>query len=89
MARIKLTPDQIHQVATQFKQSSQQSQDMVSRLQTTMSSLQPDWEGLTQQRFYGEYQQWRTSMTQFVQMLDSIGKQLDAIADRFAAADQG
>lgn len=89
MARIKITPDQIHQVANQFKQASQQSQDMVGRLQSTMSSVQPEWEGMTQQRFYGEYEQWKTSMGQFVQLLSSIGQQLDAIADRFAAADQG
>lgn len=89
MARIKITPEQIHQVATQFKTAGQQSQEMVSRLQSTMSSMQPEWEGITQQRFYGEYEQWKTSMGQFVQLLQSIGQQLDAIADRFAAVDQG
>jgi len=88
VARIKVTPEQVHEVANQFKQASQQSQDMVSRLQATMSSLQPEWEGMTQQRFYAEYEQWKTSMGQFVQLLQSIGQQLDAIADRFAAADQ-
>lgn len=88
MARIKVTPEQVHEVANQFKQASQQSQEIVNRLQSTMSSLQPEWEGMTQQRFYGEYEQWRNSMNQFVQLLQSIAQQLDAIADRFAAADQ-
>jgi WXG100 family type VII secretion target len=88
MSRIKVTPEQVHQIASQFKQSSQQSQDMVTRLQQTMSGLQPEWEGMTQQRFYSDYEQWRQSMTQFVQLLSSIGQQLDQIADRFAAADQ-
>jgi WXG100 family type VII secretion target len=89
MVRIKVTPEQVHGVANQFKQASTQSQDMVNRLGQQMGSLQPEWEGLTQQRFYGEYEQWKSSMTQFVQMLNSIGQQLDAIADRFASADQG
>ncbi len=88
MARIKVSPEQLHQVAGQFKQASQQSQEMVNRLQQTMSNLQPEFEGMTQQRFYGEYEQWRSSMGQFVQLLNSIGQQLDQIADRFAAADQ-
>lgn len=88
MVRIKVTPEQVHEVANQFKQASQQSQEIVNRLQSTMSSLQPEWEGMTQQRFYGEYEQWRNSMNQFVQLLQSIAQQLDAIADRFAAADQ-
>lgn len=89
MARIKVTPEQVHQVANQFKQASTQSQEMVSRLGSTMSGMQPEWEGMTQQRFYSDYEQWKTSMTQFVQLLNQIGTQLDAIADRFTAADQG
>lgn len=87
MARIKVAPEQVKGVANQFKQASQQSQDMVSRLGQQMQSLQPDWEGMTQQRFYGEYEQWKNQMQQFTQMLNSIGQQLDTIADRFAAAD--
>jgi WXG100 family type VII secretion target len=88
MARIKVTPEEVHQVASQFKQASSQSQEMVQRLQQTMGNLQPNWEGMTQQRFYGEYEQWRNSMNQFVQLLGQIAQQLDAIADRFAQADQ-
>ncbi len=89
MARIKITPDQVRQVGNQFKQASQQSRDMVSNLQNTMNSMEPEWEGLTKERFYQEYQQWKTSMTQFVELLNNIGQQLDAIAARFEAADQG
>jgi len=89
MARIKITPDQVRQVGNQFKQASQQSNEMVSRLQNTMNSMEPEWEGLTKERFYQEFQQWRTSMNQFVELLNGIGQQLDAIAARFEAADQG
>lgn len=88
MARIRVTPEEVNQVATQFRNASQQSQEMVNRLQQTMNSLQPNWEGLAQQRFYGEYEQWRNSMTQFVQLLANIAQQLDQIAERFRQADQ-
>ena len=88
MARIKITPDQDRQVGSQFKQASQQSQEMVSRLQNTMNGMEPEWEGLTKERFYQEYEQWRNSMNQFVELLNGIGQQLDAIAARFEAADQ-
>ncbi len=50
--------------------------------------MQPQWEGMTSQRFYQDYEQWRTSMGQFVELLSQIGTELDSIADRFAAADQ-
>jgi len=86
--RIRISPDQVRQVGNQFKQASQQSREMVSRLENTVNSLEPEWEGLTKERFYQEFQQWRTSMNQFVELLDGIGQQLDAIAARFEAADQ-
>jgi len=88
MARIKITPDQIRNVGGQFKQASQDSQAMVNRLQSTISGIEPEWEGLTKERFYQEFQQWKTSMNQFVELLNSIGQQMDAIAARFEAADQ-
>ena len=89
MARIRITPDQVRQVGSQFKQASQQSNEMVGRLQSTMSGMEGEWEGLTKERFYQKFQQWRTSMNQFVELLNGIGQQLDSIAARFEAADQG
>jgi WXG100 family type VII secretion target len=88
MARIKVTPEQVRQVASQFKQASGDSQQMVNRLSQTVNGLQPDWEGMTKERFYQDFQQWSTSMRQFVELLNNIGQQLDAIAARFAQADQ-
>ena len=88
MVRITVTPEQVHEVARQFETASQQSQEMVSTLQGTMSQLDPEWEGMTAQRFYQEYQQWHQSMTQFVDLLQQIGTELHSIAERFAAADQ-
>ena len=88
MARIRITPEQVHQVAVQFKQASSQSDQMVKQLTNTINNLQGEWEGMTKERFYSEFQQWSTSMRQFVQLLDQIGQQLDAIADKFRAIDE-
>jgi len=88
MARILVTPEEVHQVASQFEQAGGQTQEIVSSLQSTMTNLDAQWEGMTSQRFYQEYEQWRASMTQFVELLSQIGSELHAIAERFAAADQ-
>jgi len=88
MTRILVTPEQVHDVANQFNAASQESEQMVQRLQSTMNGLAPNWDGMTAQRFYGDYENWRNSMTQFVQLLSQISQELHAIADRFAAADQ-
>jgi WXG100 family type VII secretion target len=89
MARIKITPEQVRQVANQFKSESQQSQQMVSRLQQQVNSMQPEWEGMTSQRFYADFQQWQTTMRQFVELLQGIGTELDQIATRFETVDRG
>ena len=88
MARIKITPEQVRQVAQQFAQSSSQSGEMVSRLTNAINSMQPEWEGMTSQRFYGDFQQWSAQMKQFTELLNSINNQLVQIAERFASADQ-
>jgi WXG100 family type VII secretion target len=61
---------------------------MVARLTQQMNSMQPEWEGMSSQKFYTDFQQWKGTMTQFVTLLNEIGGQLDAIATRFEQADR-
>jgi WXG100 family type VII secretion target len=86
--RIKVTPQQMRTAAQQFKSSSQQSNEMVARLTQQMNSMQPEWEGMSSQKFFQDFQQWKGTMTQFVTLLNEIGGQLDAIATRFEQADR-
>lgn len=88
MARIRITPEQVRQVASQFAQAATQSEEMVGRLTNAVNTMQPEWEGMTSQRFYSEFQQWSTQMRQFSELLKGIQTQLNQIADRFATADQ-
>lgn len=88
MPKILITPEQVREVSAQFKQASQQSQEMVTRLQNKVNSLQPEWAGLTKERFYQEFQQWQATMRDFVALLNGIGQQLDAIAQKFETVDR-
>lgn len=88
MARILVTPEQVHEVANQFQNASQETEQMVQRLESTMNNLAPNWDGMTKQRFYSDYETWRSSMRNFVQLLSQISQELHTIGDRFAAADQ-
>lgn len=89
MSEIRIPPERVRQVGNQFKQASAQSDQMVNQLRNAVNSMEGQWAGMTKERFYSEFQQWATSMTQFVQLLNQIGQQLDAIAARFEAADRG
>ena len=51
MARITITPEEVHQAASKFEQASGQTQEIVSSLQSLMSNMQPQWEGMTSSAF--------------------------------------
>lgn len=87
--QIKITPEQVRGVAAQFKGSSEQSREMISKLNAAVNGMQNDWAGLTKEHFYGDFQQWQSRMNEFVSVLDQINMQLVAIATRFENADRG
>lgn len=87
MARILITPEEVRQIAAQFKQKSDESQAMVNDLSTTINNLDQNWDGCANQKFMGDFAQWQTSMGHFVVLLDEINKQLQGIAERFEQAD--
>ncbi len=87
MARIVITPERVREVANQFRQSGQQSQEIINRLESTLNSLYSDWEGMSEQRFMDYYNDSKSIMQKFVELMEKIAQELTAIAERFAAAD--
>ncbi|RAR43557.1 WXG100 family type VII secretion target [Paenibacillus sp. MDMC362] len=86
--RILVTPEQLEQVSTQFAQSGQLSSDMVERLQRSIHEMEGQWEGMTRERFYGDYQHARTTMLKFVECLQSISTELKQISVKFRTTDE-
>jgi WXG100 family type VII secretion target len=86
--RITITPQEVRSVADQFNNASQESEQMVSRLESTINNLSATWEGMAKQRFYGDYENWRSTMRTYVQLLAQISQELRAIAQRIEDADR-
>lgn len=86
--RILVTPEQLEQVSAQFAQSGQLSSDMVEWLQRSIYEMEGQWQGMTRERFYGDYQQARTIMIQFVESLHKISTELKQISGKFRTADE-
>lgn len=86
--RILVTPEQLNQVSTQFSQSGQQSSDIVQRLQQLIQQMEGQWEGITRERFYGEYQQARITMNKFVECLHTVSTELNQISVKFRTTDE-
>ncbi|WP_054958410.1 WXG100 family type VII secretion target [Paenibacillus dakarensis] len=86
--RILITPEQVEQVANQFKQSGDQSQQIVNSLTQSVNGMEGQWDGMTKQRFFQEFQEASRLMNSFVQTLESISAELKAIAQKFRMADE-
>ncbi len=89
MSQIMVSPDQIRQLSGQFQQASQDSQNILGNLQNSVNNMQGEWEGMAQQQFFQEFEQWKASMTQFTQLLDTIVQGLNDYAMRLEAANSG
>jgi WXG100 family type VII secretion target len=88
MGQIKISPEQVRMVSSQFKQAGDQSQDMITKLNSAVHGMEPEWAGVTKTQFFQEFTQWESTMRDYVQLLAGISKQLDDIANRFEQADQ-
>lgn len=85
--RILVTPAELRNVARQFQQGGDQTEQMTNRLTQALNGMQGQWDGMTKERFFQEFQNASNNMKQFVQMLESISQQLNSIADRFEQLD--
>ncbi|PJI07948.1 MULTISPECIES: WXG100 family type VII secretion target [Clostridium] len=87
MALIKITPEELESLAGQFSQSSEESQQMVSRLGSGIAGVQQNWAGVSATKFFGEYQEWSKTMTGYVQLLQQISTELKQQAQKFREVD--
>jgi len=60
---------------------------MIKALDAQVNGMQPNFKGMSSQRFYSDYQHWRSNMTTFVQILQGVAQELNTIAGRLETAD--
>ncbi|MCM3781819.1 WXG100 family type VII secretion target [Neobacillus mesonae] len=85
--RIKVTPEQIEQVGKQFEQGQNQSRQIVEGLTRSIEQMQSQWEGMTRERFYVQFQESRQQMSKFLECLHNVSTDLHQIATKFREAD--
>jgi len=86
--RIAIIPDQIRDVARQFKAKSQESLAMRNQLDSMVKGIQNQWYGATSQRFYTDFETWKQHMQNHVELLNTIGLELDKIANTLETTDR-
>jgi WXG100 family type VII secretion target len=85
--RISIRPEQVRNVAGQFRSKSQESASMVQQLNGSVKGLEAEWVGMSAQRFYGDFTQWSQTMNKYVELLNSIAGELDRIANTIEQTD--
>ncbi|MDQ0110664.1 WXG100 family type VII secretion target [Paenibacillus harenae] len=86
--QIRITPEEMEQVARTFLSNAEQTSSIVQTLTSTMDNLAMNWEGATKNSFYGEFQTQKESMKAFVELLNKIHGDLMIISGNFRQADQ-
>ncbi len=86
--QIRITPEEMEQVAAKFKSNADQVDQVINNLNSTMEGLLANWEGVTKNSFYSEFQDQKRYMSEFVALLNRINDDLKVIAGNFRQADQ-
>jgi len=87
MVQIRISPEQVRDVASAIKQDRENCQEIFSHIQSIINDLMVEWEGQSEDRFRGEFEHWQSQTTPFLEMLESLASQLEDIATRFENAD--
>lgn len=88
MTETLISPAEVHEIAGEFRQAGKEMQKIAGNLDKTMEVLQTKWQGSTQQLFYRDYKLWQQQSLGLAQLLSNISRELEAMAERFAIADQ-
>ncbi|WP_242217363.1 WXG100 family type VII secretion target [Bacillus cereus group sp. BfR-BA-01380] len=87
MAEIKVTPEQLDQIAGNFTNAAGEAQQQINRLEGDINSLEGQWAGTTQAKFRDEFTQSKQAMQQYIPILENISTELKRIAEKFRSVD--
>jgi WXG100 family type VII secretion target len=88
MTQIVVSPERLESVAHTFDARRDETENMLNALKSTMQSLDAEWDGVAQNRFYAEWNEMIPKMNQFTSLLGEIASELRRIAQVFRETDE-
>lgn len=85
--RIKIEPEQLKRIGDRFLSCSEQNVNMAKELKSLIEGLSGEWEGNTKERFHKSYQDADQQLIGVSTILQEVGQELNAIAERFKQVD--
>ncbi len=88
MTRIVVSPSRLESVAHTFDSKKAETESILHALRSTMDSLNAEWDGVAQNKFYAEWEQTIPKISQFANLLGEIASELRRIAQVFRETDE-
>lgn len=88
MVQIVVAPERLESVANTFDNKKEETETIINTLRTTMQSLDAEWDGVAQNKFYAEWDAMLPKMSQFTELLGTISSELRRIAQVFRDLDE-
>jgi WXG100 family type VII secretion target len=88
MTEIVVAPERLEAVARVFDDKRSETETIIHTLRTTMQSLDAEWDGVAQNKFYAEWDAMLPKMSQFTDLLGTISSELRRIAQVFRELDE-
>lgn len=85
---MKLSYKEISETAKAFHKAGEEVESIFAMLDKRMQSLQKNWSEMQEQDFYSVYKEWHLQTQGLVQMLNTIGRDMEAIVKRYRNIDK-
>lgn len=85
--RIAITPQELHDAASQFTQKADEIRDIISNLRQQVSSLDGSWDGAAKVAYFANFEEMGKILDQIPEGTDGIASTLNAIADSIVEMD--
>ncbi|MFI2859277.1 pre-toxin TG domain-containing protein [Paenibacillus sp. JSM ZJ436] len=87
MSRILVPPEVLLQVAEQFERGAHHLERMNKALNHSLSQMSEEWEGMTRERFYGDFHRAAREINQTLELMQQVHLELKRTAIKFKTLD--
>lgn len=87
-ARIAITPQELHNAASQFNQKADELRDIIAFMRQQVGTLDGSWEGAAKIQYFSNFEEMAKIFDQIPEGTDGIASTLTAIAESIVEMDE-
>lgn len=78
--QIRITPEQMRGRANEYRAEAENVQQVISKMDQLLSTLQSEWEGAASEAYAAHYNELKPGFKQAVDLINDIAQALDTVA---------